>query len=586
MGPGFRRDDNFKQTKFRFGTPAQSSVAPFAFAAGPGSATVRPADNDPGPRREASLEASMTDTGSIDVATARGWLGGAAEIAFLDVREEGQHGAGHPLLAVSAPFSRLELVTPPLVPRRDCPIVLVDDGDGVASKAARRLEGLGYRAVHVLDGGVAAWQAAGHPLFPSTNVPSKAFAEIVEIERHTPHVTPQELAALRRQGRSHVVLDSRTVEEFNRFHVPGAIACPGAELVHRFEDLVPDAEALVVVSCAGRTRSIIGAQSLIAAGVPNPVVSLQGGTQAWRLAGRDLEHDTGAARGPVSARAQAAARQRAEAVAARFGVPRIDASTLAAWRADPARTTFLLDVRTPQEYLAGHLPGSVSAEGGQLVQAIDRWVGTRGARLVLIDDAEVRAVMTAQWLRQMGWEAVVLDRPFDGASLAGGADEPALSLPDVLHIGVAEAAHWLHDGAAAVMVGPSAEYRRAHPEDAVWGIRPRLGRLPAGVLRASRIALFAEDEAVGALAAADLAEIAAGPVGLVRGGVDSWQAGGRPLAASPGQPPDQERIDYVFWNHDRHAGNEAAMRAYLHWETELPAEIARDGLAGFRLAAG
>jgi hypothetical protein len=27
------------------------------------------------------------------------------------------------------------------------------------------------------------------------------------------------------------------------------------------------------------------------------------------------------------------------------------------------------------------------------------------------------------------------------------------------------------------------------------------------------------------------------------------------------------------------------MRAYLRWETELPDEIARDGLAGFRLAA-
>jgi hypothetical protein len=40
---------------------------------------------------------------SVDVATLRQWLGGDGEIAFLDVREEGQHGAGHPLLAVNAP---------------------------------------------------------------------------------------------------------------------------------------------------------------------------------------------------------------------------------------------------------------------------------------------------------------------------------------------------------------------------------------------------------------------------------------------------------------------------------------------------
>ena len=252
----------------------------------------------------------MPNPNSVDVATLREWLGDGGEIAFLDVREEGQHGAGHPLLAVSLPYSRLEIDVFRLVPRRSCRVVLIDDGDGVADRAARRLGGLGYSAVHVVPGGVPAWEAAGHPLFPSTNVPSKAFAEIVEIDRHTPHVTAGELDRIRREGTKIAVLDSRTVEEFNRFHVPGAVSCPGAELVHRFADLVPDPDTLVVVSCAGRTRSIIGAQSLINAGVPNRVVSLQGGTQAWRLQGLELERDTGASLAPVSA---AAAEARAPA---------------------------------------------------------------------------------------------------------------------------------------------------------------------------------------------------------------------------------------------------------------------------------
>ncbi len=354
----------------------------------------------------------------IDVATLRRWLGDGGEIAFLDVREEGQHGAGHPLLAVNLPYSRLELDIFRLVPRRACRVVLADDGDGVADKAARRLAALGYGAVHVLAGGVAGW-AASYPLFPSSNVPSKAFAEIVEIDRHTPHVTAGELDRLRREGRKLVVLDSRTVDEFNRFHVPGAMTCPGAELVHRFADLVPDRDTLVVVSCAGRTRSIIGAQSLINAGVPNQVVSLQGGTQAWRLAGLQLERDTSASVAPVSAAAAAAARALADTVAARYGVRRIDRATLDAWRQDDARTTYLLDVRTPEEFAAGHLPGSVSAEGGQLVQAIDRWVGTRGARLVLVDDSLTRAIMSAHWLLQMGWDVVVLDDGLATAQAAG-----------------------------------------------------------------------------------------------------------------------------------------------------------------------
>src|SRR5579862_7496939 len=413
---------------------------------------------------------SVSMAARVDVATVRRWLGDGGEIAFIDVREEGQHGDGHPLLAVSLPYSRLELAIGELVPRRSCRIVLLDGGDAVADRAAGRLATLGYSALHVVDGGVDAWSAAGHPLFPSTNVPSKAFAELVEIDRHTPHVTPAELDRLRREGQKLTVLDSRTVDEFNRFHVPGAVTCPGAELVHRFDDLVPDRDTLVVVSCAGRTRSIIGAQSLINAGVANRVVSLEGGTQGWRLNGLELERDTAAALTPVSAGSAVAARRLAEGVARRFRVRLIDHRALAELHKDgEARTTYLLDVRTPEEFAAGHLPGSVSAPGGQLVQAIDRWVGTRCARLVLVDDHGVRATMTAHWLKQMGWEVVVLERALEGGGLEQGPGEaPMPTLPAVAIVTAPEAAALLADGAAAIVLGSSAAFRAGHPPDAVW----------------------------------------------------------------------------------------------------------------------
>src|SRR5713226_9185504 len=213
----------------------------------------------------------MPVTATVDVARLRGWLADGGEIAFLDVREEGQHGAGHPLLAVNIPYSRLEPEIVRLVPRRSCRVVLVDDADGVAAKAARRLDGLGYREIHVLQG--PGWSAVGYPLFPSTNVPSKGFAEIIEHEFATPAISAEELDRLRRSGAQVTILDSRPLDEYARFHVPGAVPCPGAELAHRFADLVPSPETLVVVSCAGRTRGIIGAQSLIDAGVPNRVAS-------------------------------------------------------------------------------------------------------------------------------------------------------------------------------------------------------------------------------------------------------------------------------------------------------------------------
>ena len=523
----------------------------------------------------------------VEVETVREWLADGGEIAFLDVREEGQHGSGHPLLAVNLPYSRLERDIAHLVPRRSCRVVLLDDADAVAAKAARRLDGLGYEDIHILTGGATAWAGAGYRLFPSTNVPSKAFAEVIEHEFATPAISAAQLDRLRRSGERVIVLDSRPIDEYERFHVPGAITCPGAELVHRFGDLVDSSETLVVVSCAGRTRGIIGAQSLINAGVPNRVFSLAGGTQGWRLAGLDLERGASTKPHSVSAEADAVAQRRAEVVAAHFRIGRIDRGTLEPWlRETNKRTTYVLDVRTPEEFEGGHLPGSVLAPGGQLVQAIDRSVGTRGARLVLVDDTSTRAIMTAHRLKQMGWDVHILDHGLEGVVLeTGSGTDVAAGLPAVRVIGEAEAVRWFADGAAALSLEPSAAYRQAHPEPAVWSIRPRLDRLSAGVLGADRIVLFTEDESTGQIAAIDLSELTTAQVASVSGGTQAWARAGLPVVASPDDPPDAERIDYIFWNYDRHTGNEDAMRAYLQWETELPTQIAAEGLSGFRLVA-
>jgi rhodanese-related sulfurtransferase len=501
----------------------------------------------------------------VEVETVRRWLTDGGEIAFLDIREEGQHGAGHPLLAVNIPYSQLETEILRLVPRRSCRTVLLDDADGVSAKAARRLAQLGYADLHEVAGGAPAWSAAGHRLFPSSNVPSKAFAEIIEHECATPAISAAELDDLRRSGENVIVLDSRPVEEYARFHVPGAVTCPGAELVHRFSDLVPSPETLVVVSCAGRTRGIIGAQSLINAGVPNRVVSLSGGTQGWRLAGLEIESGAATRLCTVSDQAIETARRRAAAVAARFGIGRIDHRTLDIWLGEgDRRTTHVFDVRTAEEFHSGQLPGSVSAPGGQLVQAIDRWVGTRGARLVLVDDTGTRAIMTAHWLKQMGWDVQILDRALQGQALeTGSSPTVAAALPSIRSIEAPEAARWLAQGAEALSIEASSAYRQAHAPQAMWGIRPRFDRLPAPLLSADRIVLFADDETSAALAAVDLSELTSAQVALVRGGTAAWAGKGLPAVPSPDDPPDRQRIDYVFWNHDRHAGNQDAMRAYL-----------------------
>jgi rhodanese-related sulfurtransferase len=77
-------------------------------------------------------------------------------------------------------------------------------------------------------------------------------------------------------------------------------------------------------------------------------------------------------------------------------------------RIDANEPLVLVDVRDPDEYVSGHFPGAISAPGGQLVQATDIYAGTLGARIVLSDDKEVRALMTASWLKQMGWNDVLV----------------------------------------------------------------------------------------------------------------------------------------------------------------------------------
>ena len=339
-------------------------------------------------------------------------LADGRELAMLDLREELIFSQSHLLFARSVPLSRLELKIAALVPRRATRIVLCDDADGLAERAADVLARFGYTNLSVLSGGVAAWGAAGFELFSGVNVPSKAFGEFVEHESGTPSIAADELADLMRDNADLVVVDSRPFDEYSRVSIPTAINVPGAELVLRIRDIAPSPDTLVVVNCAGRTRSIIGAQSLINAGVPNKVVALRNGTMGWSLAGFECESGRERRAPDVSGDGLAWAKSAAERIARRLGIERIDGATLERFRADAERSLYVFDVRDPAEYAAGHVAGAMSAPGGQLVQATDQYVGTLGARIVLVDDKAVRAVMTASWLRQMGWKDVfVLAEP-------------------------------------------------------------------------------------------------------------------------------------------------------------------------------
>ena len=517
----------------------------------------------------------------LNPSTLKAMLADGEELALIDLREELIFSQNHLLFARSVPLSRLELTFAGLVPRRGTRIVLCDDADGLAQRAADILARAGYTDLHALDGGVAAWAQAGFELFSGVNVPSKAFGEFVEHASATPSISAQELEGLMRARSDVVVLDSRPFDEFHRVSIPSAVNVPGAELVLRIRDLAPSPDTMVVVNCAGRTRSIIGAQSLINAGLPNKVVALRNGTMGWTLAG--FACDSGRApRAPdVSREALAWAKAAADRVARRFGIARIDAATLARWRAEEARTLYLFDVRDPREYAAGHVEGAVSAPGGQLVQATDQYVGTLGARIVLIDPAEVRAVMTASWLRQMGWRdvAVLAEEGRETAPpVAPILGEPP---PPELRIDCAGLAALIaRDEATVVDLSPSRDYLKAHIPGAWFAIRSRLARVLAKVPLRGTLVLTSQDGVLAGLAANEARALVDRPVRALDGGNAAWLACGRALTANDPRMAD-EAIDVWLKPYERPSDRAAAMREYLSWEVDLPARIARDGSANF-----
>ncbi|HET7680976.1 MAG TPA: rhodanese-like domain-containing protein [Xanthobacteraceae bacterium] len=498
--------------------------------------------------------------------TLRARLRGKREHAILDVRREGDYAKGHLFFASNVPRSILELRIEQLVPRVDTPITIAAKGlhaDDVGDVLAR----YGYTNVCALDGENDGWTATGGQLFAGLNVPSKAFGEFVEIEADTPHVSPEELERLLHNGETIMVLDSRPFAEYQVMSIPGAINCPGAELVYRFFENVPSPQTTVVVNCAGRTRSIIGAQSLIDANVPNRVIALRDGTMGWHLAGFKLDHgkDRRAAR-PGSrglSEARALASRRAERAGVESLTPEQCNDLLAR---NDRRTTYLFDVRDPLDYAEGHRCGAVSAPGGQLVQTLDTFAAVHNARFILCDSDGVRAPMTATWLKQMGIRDVFTvcdDVPTStGVPVAPKAET---LLKDAPVVGLNDAEALRLAGCRVLDFGTSKDYRHAHIAGALFTERHdakdtagrtggkliltspdgRLARLVAGELHGQGLQAFA-----------------------IEGGTAAWIAAGLPVESGPGNLPERP-TDVFYRPYDLTVAAEDAMREYLDWEKGL-----------------
>ena len=522
----------------------------------------------------------------IDAGELRRRLGDGRELALLDARDGGPFARAHLLTATSLPLALLELRAPALMPWRGVRTVVMD-GDGAAGGEAHRAAALlarhGWTDVAVLAGGLQGWARAGHEVFSGTNVPSKAFGEHVEHACDTPRIEPAQLQQWRAEGRDVVVFDSRPLEEYRQVSIPGATDCPGAELVLRVPGVVRSPDTVVVVNCAGRTRSIIGAQSLREAGLPNPVYALKNGTMGWHLAGlatdrgRENLADEPTGEGLVRARAMAAE------VARRRGVRFVDRDGLDRMRAEPGRTTYVFDVRLPEAFAAGHLPGSLNAPGGQLVQATDTFAAVRHARIVLVDRHAVQAVMTAQWLGRMGWHDVhVLRDGLEGALEVGPVRVPSLgeAALTAASIDVLSLAGALADDAVSVIdVGDSYWYRSGRIPGAYYAMRSRLAQALARIPSGRSLVFCCADGRQARHAAQDAIELGRADARWLAGGRAAWRAAGHAVQACRGDGDPlllTETDDMWYPPYARSSDVEAAMRQYLTWEVDLLEQLERE----------
>lgn len=503
--------------------------------------------------------------------------------ALLDIREPGEYAAGHIPDATSLPRRDIEFRIAALVPVRDTPIVVVGDSGQRARLAAATLTLNGYERVSLLRGGYRAWMEAGEPTATGTNVPSKRFGEEIHSKRVVPEIDPKELHLLMAEGKPIRVLDARTPEEYKRFCIPGGMNVPGGDLVLWAGDLKKESGTRIVINCAGRTRGIIGTETLRLLGLDN-VCALRNGTMGWVLSGLELEQQP--SRGPSgpSEASRSHAEELAERVAKAEGVPAVSAAELRSLMDERERKTlYLIDVRASEEYADGHIPGYQSVPGGQAVQRADDFIAVRRSMIIFACQRSARAIMAAYWYRAMGFGAYFVKGGVAAWRESGLEIEIGEPAKPIAGLECAQAsAHFITaadlgarlsgaDSPLILDVGTSREYERGHIPGALWLSRGWLEeKFPSSFPnRNQRIVVTCPRGNHSTLAGATLQEVGYRNVVVLQDGIATWIKQG--LAIETGltrlisEPNDVVLSASI-------TGDKEAMRRYLEWEVELGKE--------------
>ncbi len=512
-------------------------------------------------------------------------LEGKSPFALIDVRESGEYNATHIPGAALIPRRRIEYIIESSVPFKGTKVVVCCDDGRRSQLAAATLDKLGFVDVHFLEGGTNRWSSNDLPTEWGVNVPSKDFGEMQEVVHHVPEITADDLHQRIENGEKLVILDTRTPEEYQNFCIPGGRSMPGGELALRITDIKKDLDpdTTVVINCAGRTRSIMGTRVLQRMGVE--ALGLKNGTSGWLLAGYELEYGGNRLTLPdVSDESRAAAEEYAARLASEDGVRYLDIPALQEVIAKQGQeSVYLVDVRTEDEYKAGHIPGFRWFPGGQAVQRSDDVAVVQNATYVFCCDSKARATITASMYRQLGHENVFavdggapawqnagqsLETGFPANTLAG-MNEAEVSVKKI-------SAQDLNSNQPdlVLFVDTSEDFSQGHTPGAKWITRSWLEVeiTDAAPSKSAPIAVTCRDGRSSTLAAATLQELGYSNVTALDGGMSAWKQAGLPVEEGLTgivRPPS----DINYLGVSRSYGE---MMNYLRWETALGEKYAAD----------
>ena len=514
----------------------------------------------------------------IHAETLKSWLSDKDEIAFIDVREIGQHTKGHPFFSISIPYSLFELNLEILIPNKKTKMILLDQNDGISILAYKAATLIGYSNIFILEEGVNGWINSGYKLFDGINVPSKSFGELIEKHFHTPSITAKELNEKQKNNENCIVIDGRPFDEYQNMSIPNSICCPNGELAYSVSSHVKDINTEIIINCAGRTRSIIGAQTLIDLGISNKVKALENGTQGWFLSDLCLDHNKNDF---LDVRPDDTELKKIQnkifKLLIKHSINLIDFSKAQELILHKNKSTFIFNVTNSNKNMNSirHVPG------GQLVQATDKYIGVWKATVILVDDGDlIRAGTTAIWLKKMGYQVHVLKKEIININTLKFKNKFLLKEKEINIFEIKKFNNFkntiLYD------IRSSENFMKIRIKNSIWLNRANLRKVK--IKKQQQIIIITDEFDKARLVINDIEEMNLGCViSLYKWKENELINHSNIIDNKPILFPKKDCIDFNFHTYKRHKGSKSHANQYLKWEIGLINKMDKQELSFFNI---